>query len=502
MDAREGLHDFGWQEWPYHITFLGAGAFGTVRLVYRTSEVDVPLEQRSLAALKVQRIDGLKLANVWKELSILQAVFHPNIIDFYGAFVVKGSGIRADYFVTKKLPKPKAFHTPKDPELSDPTSGSDSATIEALTTKPFFTECWMLLEHADAGDLKREIKRYHAKVIPDSGARYYMIQICAGLQYLHSKGIEHNDLHIHNVLLKYVEGGKKKILICDFGTSLIHSLRHDSPANPADVSYRVDVYLATGLLKRMLEGNPGDPPVPEVTVSPEAHHVILMDPIPDRIEQLLQYPWFAGPSIPPIPEQGRGPVMRDVKKVPEEPPPFRPVLPRRHASGLGLQPLSAVAFHDHLWPVSPEETRSHWSAVAKKSQGLKTIPKKVPHDTDSRSRQERQHHASRSLVHMPLTARTSPTHAVPEPPPIAHRPAAQTRPLDLSDLSTRHRENGPGIVPHALAASAAHGARLWRAGRGQSRPQRATGSQSPERSEEQSLPLGVVKPKNPESRSG
>lgn len=63
---------------------------------------------------------------------------------------------------------------------------------------------WLIMEFADAGTLYKEISRYPNKMIPDSGIRYYTKQVLDALGYMHQRHVSHGDLHLGNVLLKYV----------------------------------------------------------------------------------------------------------------------------------------------------------------------------------------------------------------------------------------------------------------------------------------------------------
>ncbi len=43
-----------------------------------------------------------------------------------------------------------------------------------------------------------------------------MLQICTGVQYIHSKGICHRDIKVENIL--YKNGTPDRFLIADFGS--------------------------------------------------------------------------------------------------------------------------------------------------------------------------------------------------------------------------------------------------------------------------------------------
>ena len=201
-----GLAALGWKEIPVGSgPEISGGAYASVRLAYKLADRGLPLESRHLTAAKIQSLYSANLTRpsnnktyvrVWEEVEILKGLVHKNIVGFYGMFAV-------------------------DPQLS--TDHTDCYTCKSYDYRCF----WILLEYANAGDLAKEIRRYNELSIPEPGARYYMLQICAGVQYMHHKRIIHNDLHTRNILLKYKPDGTKVCMICDFGMSII--VKPDDP---------------------------------------------------------------------------------------------------------------------------------------------------------------------------------------------------------------------------------------------------------------------------------
>ena len=262
--AELGLAALGWKQIPVgggpEIT---EGYFATVSLAYKLSDRRLPLESRHLTAAKIQKICVTKrsirdYSTVWKEVEILKGLVHENIVGFYGMFAV-------------------------DPKLE--TDHTDHYK-DANPDKRLF---WILLEYANAGDLAKEIRRYTEVSIPEPGARYYMLQICAGVQYVHEKRIVHNDLHTRNILLKYKPDGTKVCMLCDFGLSII--VKPDALVNT-----QYDVTEVRLILESMMR-----------ETSEEADQVISGrrsgHPLPNTISELLEFPWFNGPVRAPIPKE-------------------------------------------------------------------------------------------------------------------------------------------------------------------------------------------------------
>ena len=161
--AELGLAALGWKQIPVgggpEIT---EGAFASVSLAYKLSDRRLPLESRHLTAAKIQSLQSRSLLTrpsnnityirVWKEVEILKGLVHENIVGFYDMFAV-------------------------DPEM-------ETDNTDRYTATPDNRCFWILLEYANAGDLAKEIRRYEKHSIPESGARYYLLQICAGVHYM------------------------------------------------------------------------------------------------------------------------------------------------------------------------------------------------------------------------------------------------------------------------------------------------------------------------------
>ena len=171
----------------------------------------------------------------------------------------------------------------------DPEMESDHT--DHYTSSPDYRFFWILLEYANAGDLAKEIRRYRELSISEPGARYYMLQICAGVQYMHHKKIIHNDLHTKNVLLKYKPDNTKVCMLCDFGLSII--VAPDRPiVSQGDVT---DVrHILKTMIKHKSKSNEADQVINGYW---EGHS------LPTTIAELLEFPWFNGPVHAPIPKE-------------------------------------------------------------------------------------------------------------------------------------------------------------------------------------------------------
>ena len=270
QSADAGLAALGWKEMPVDDRpKITKGAVASISLAYRLADRRLPLESRHLAVAKIQGLghvrDPKACDKVWGEVEILKGTVHENIVGWYGMFAV-------------------------DPQMETDHDGNylrDSRFPDRRVL-------WILLEYANAGDMAKEVKRYENKSIPESGSRYYMLQICRGLEHLHEKRIIHNDLHPGNVLLKYKPDGTKVCMICDFGMAKI--LRPDETRNR--LTFRQDISAVRRLAANMMLN---------ISKSPEAKEMIsgslTGEKYPSTIPELLAFNWFVGPVHAPIPKE-------------------------------------------------------------------------------------------------------------------------------------------------------------------------------------------------------
>ena len=242
QEGETGLHENGWMKFPSER--LGHGNYGSVMLGMRIRDQGMKPESRRLCAIKVQVMDLQE--NCWKEVVAMRCLVHENIVDYYDHFIVHDSGKKAPDSATPHQEKrfgrgpdsPQRWERKHAGVRNDLSSSSilDSASPSSLpeADKPASPVLWIMMEFADAGTLFTEMSRYPNRNIPESGVLYYSKQVLNGLRYMHSREIAHRDLHLNNVLLKYLPDRSKKCLIADFG------LCHLPPQTAVD--YAEDVY--------------------------------------------------------------------------------------------------------------------------------------------------------------------------------------------------------------------------------------------------------------------
>lgn len=253
------------------------GGFGKIRIAFRETEDQLPLESRHLSFVKSQGLEHYDV--VWSEVEILRGCVHENIVGFYGMFAVESE------------------------QRSGRRPNSVTAVSDALLhphAKYKAKELWLMLEYANAGDLRKEVLRYKKPgksdlpFIPESGALYYMKQICAGVQHLHEKNIVHRDLHSGNILLKYKMDGTKICMVCDFGLAKILPPDGETIAAAGRVDLKRLVVIAQSMLNAYGR------------ISREAIEVVDSDRknrLPQTIAEFLSFPWFSMRAIPPIPKK-------------------------------------------------------------------------------------------------------------------------------------------------------------------------------------------------------
>ncbi|KAJ7655224.1 hypothetical protein DFH06DRAFT_1046917 [Mycena polygramma] len=150
-----------WQQ----VKFIGAGAFGSV---YSAVNLD-NLTVMAVKEIKFQELSGLPnlYAQIKDELSVMELLHHPNIVEYYG--------------------------------------------IEVHRDKVYIFE-----EFCQGGSLAALLE--HGRIEDESISQIYTMQMLDGLAYLHEQGIVHRDIKPDNILLdhrgviKFVDFGAAKIL--------------------------------------------------------------------------------------------------------------------------------------------------------------------------------------------------------------------------------------------------------------------------------------------------
>ncbi|KAK6285883.1 hypothetical protein POUND7_012062 [Theobroma cacao] len=167
---------------------IGSGSFAVVwRSRHRQHGLEVAVKEidKKLLSSKVSE-------NLFKEISILSTINHPNIIQFF----------------------------------------------EAIETGD---KIFLVLEYCDGGDLAAYIHR-HGKV-SEEVARHFMRQLAAGLQVLQEKHLIHRDLKPQNLLLS-TKGATPHLKIGDFGFA-----RSLTPQDLADTLCGSPLYMAPEIIQ-------------------------------------------------------------------------------------------------------------------------------------------------------------------------------------------------------------------------------------------------------------
>ncbi|KAK7064579.1 kinase domain-containing protein [Favolaschia claudopus] len=171
-----------WQQ----VKFIGAGAFGSV---YSAVNLD-NLTVMAVKEIKFQELSGLPnlYAQIKDELSVMELLHHPNIVEYYG--------------------------------------------IEVHRDKVYIFE-----EFCQGGSLAALLE--HGRIEDESIIQIYTMQMLDGLAYLHSQGIVHRDVKPDNILLdhrgviKFVDFGAAKILAKNHRTMQRTRRGLDNPSTAA-----------------------------------------------------------------------------------------------------------------------------------------------------------------------------------------------------------------------------------------------------------------------------
>jgi serine/threonine protein kinase len=395
-NPKKGIKKLGWKLVPPGVgpTFK-EGAYGNIKLAYNRKETGVPLESRHLAIAKVQQL-SLYFEEIWSEVQILRGIVHENIIDCYGVFAVD----------TRARPSGLL--------------GSMSSWLTSFWQDTNEKDVWIMLEYASAGDLNKEIERYWDPdhdahpVIPESGALYYMKQICAGVKHLHDKHICHRDLHPGNILLKYKSDNTKVCMITDFGLSMV--LSDDAECfgrlikagfENTDAAFQNDCLYLQGMVSQLVKGRNKSVPnlsrEVQMLISPETRDSRYTE----SIDNFLSLPWFKMKAVVPIPKAAT-PLLdpHDVEEMG-----YLPPLDPAGTLSPGEQPVRQKSLPDRMRKSVtgiPSRLRA-WSGrsrtqsgieVPAAEQGRSSSPQAGPsHATDSPHRRQSLSQRFRQSVH-------------------------------------------------------------------------------------------------------
>ncbi|EIE23924.1 kinase-like protein [Coccomyxa subellipsoidea C-169] len=190
-----------------------------------------------------------------RESLLSSSVVHPNVIATYKVRTVRVVDERAvndsandgSGHVTRPANPPKmdsSLESTKGPEVD---GGSQD-----------MRETWMLLEYADRGNLDRAL--VHKKLMLDNGCLDMdavcrcLIDIAAGMDYLHSLGVLHGDLKGANVLLKSTNDDPRGYTckLADFGLSRVLETHatHVSTKTYGTLAYMPAELLQDGRMSR------------------------------------------------------------------------------------------------------------------------------------------------------------------------------------------------------------------------------------------------------------
>lgn len=187
--------------WAICKRFLGAGSFGFVYLGFRLSEINLPMDQRHLAAVKqVYHYPSDKpIVNVMKQP---RPPGHPPP----GPFA--NHAIRDDCFL--------------EIEILERLKHQNIVRMLTHFAVDRTRSVHVVLEYCDNRDLCGELMLQPEQRFPIPVARYYFKQLIDGLAYMHDLYVAHCDLKLENILVKIHPNGRDKVLkIADFGNAMI-----------------------------------------------------------------------------------------------------------------------------------------------------------------------------------------------------------------------------------------------------------------------------------------
>jgi len=141
---------------------LGKGSYGVVQKVQRKQDK----QYYALKVVNIKKLQPREREDAVNEIRVLASIKHRNIVRYCDAFVEKDS-----------------LH--------------------------------IVMEFAEHGDIGRQIEKFKKanKYIKEDTIWMYLIQICAGLQSMHSRNVLHRDMKAKNVFLT----GKNQVRLGDLG---------------------------------------------------------------------------------------------------------------------------------------------------------------------------------------------------------------------------------------------------------------------------------------------
>jgi len=155
----------------------------------------------SVAIKKISPFDNPTLClRTLRELRILRALKHDNIIGIISVVRPKSLAAMTDVYLVQARPGPAATAIPTRPR-----------GLNAADSDRSGEDAWRgLLQTLMDSDLNRIIR---SQALSDDHVQYILYQILRGLLYLHSTGCLHRDLKPSNILIN----ANCDLRICDFG---------------------------------------------------------------------------------------------------------------------------------------------------------------------------------------------------------------------------------------------------------------------------------------------
>jgi serine/threonine protein kinase, bacterial len=131
---------------------------------------------------------------------------------------------------------------------------------------------WIAMDYVDGTDVAQLAKRRYPTGMPVSDVCDIVAAVAAALDYAHSRGLLHRDVKPANILLTDPEGGKRRILLADFGIArpladisgltvtnfTVGTLTYAAPEQlmGEDIDGRADQYALAATTFHLLTGAP------------------------------------------------------------------------------------------------------------------------------------------------------------------------------------------------------------------------------------------------------
>ncbi|KAK9823953.1 hypothetical protein WJX72_006631 [[Myrmecia] bisecta] len=276
---------------------------------------------------------GGNSVDAMRESALSQSVQHPNVVGTYKISTLRITDGKPSLKDEKDTASAARGHNPDT--VPESSSGSMSSHDSQEAQRPEMFETWMLLEYCDRGSLERAIEsgRFMRNGAPDLPSIYRtLIDIAAGLDYLHSLGVVHGDLKDANILLKSTATDPRGFVckIADFGLSRVLDVdaTHISTKTYGTISYMPGELLQAGKLTRaadvysfgmlMWELYMGKGLYEGMTVAQvfymvvyEQHRPPIPDDMPEGYRRLMCACWDQDPLARPTFDG----VMKDVQRL-------------------------------------------------------------------------------------------------------------------------------------------------------------------------------------------